>query len=26
VLGLITDSLFRLLHHVLFPYVERINR
>ena len=26
VLGLITDSLVRVLHRVLFPYVERISR
>ena len=26
VLGLITDTLFRVLHRVLFPYVERISR
>ena len=26
VLGLITDTLFRVLHRLLFPYVERIER
>ena len=26
ILGVITDAFFRILHHLLFPYVERISR
>jgi NitT/TauT family transport system permease protein len=26
ILGLITDTIFRVFHHLLFPYVERVER